>query len=198
MRPFSPWDFTGKWSLGVERVVPCQNCPGGFELAAGRLWGGKSVWLHLIVPPDPFGSCDPLKWYLDAIWSSGWSDSSSRASALSDQGRWWTAEEKRAMKGRWGKSREKGRAHARGKTTIFQGRTSFSKHRYDSSLFWTARANTAHKNKLACLAFIQDLKRQKEKKNTICLVFSSGNFFLNCVMRTHCPNFHMQIQLVFS
>lgn len=131
------------------------------------LWAGcmqaLGWWISMAESYCAVWSFGPLKWYLDTIWSFGWSDSIPRASALSDQGRWRTAGEKRVMKGRWGKGIEKGRAHARGKTTIFQGRTSFSKHRYDNSLFQTARANTAHRNKLASLAFIQDLKRQKKK-----------------------------------
>lgn len=81
----------GRWSpFGGERVVPCQNCPGGFELSACRLWGGELAWLNRIVLSDPFGWYDRLRWYLDAIWSFG---SIARASALLDQARWWTAEE---------------------------------------------------------------------------------------------------------
>lgn len=78
--------------FGGERVVPWQNCPSGFELAACRLWGGGWAWLNRIVSSDPFGWCDPLRWYLHAVWSFGWYDSIPRASTLSDQGRWRTAE----------------------------------------------------------------------------------------------------------
>lgn len=75
----------------------------------------------------------------------------------------------------------------------------FSRLWYASCSLKMARASTAHKQEPANLVFFFFLKtwKGKRRKYTIKKI-TWTKYQTNYIMRTHCPHFHMQIQLVFS
>lgn len=148
------WDeyFTGEWSLGAKRVVPCQSCQGGFKQ---ECWMGMTEWVCAIWSFWVIGLVKAIAGCL-LLLCVRWLEPQNLCPLWVGE----VTEEEEGNERHGIRAERKEGLIQEGKYLCFQGGTKTVCLKWDnSSLLRTTRTNAAHRNKPAHLIFIKDLER---------------------------------------